>query len=363
MGVRHLAEADIPKAADLYWTFLAKEEGTAPPSVWSSFRELYFANPLVDRGFPSLVYEDNSGRIVGFLGVIGRNLSICGRSIRSAFGGNLVVHPDARSSFAAARLLDVYTKGPYDLLQADSANDNGRRLLDRLGFRTIPALNIHWVRPLRPAHYLAYYGSRTTGPLASTVKLAAKPFCSIADAIAERLPGSPLRLTKSTLKAGELDIDMHLHCMAEFRKGYSMWAEYDADSLKWLLDYMDRTPRRGRLRKLFLRNDTEQIVGYYVYYVQPGGIGEVIQIGGDPRFTKLVLDHLLADAMEHGVIALHGVVDLRRMADFSDKGCFFTCRGGWALAYSKTPELLDVLERGDALLSRLDGEWCLHPGI
>jgi len=363
MGVRQLAEADIPKVTDLYWNYLLNGKGSAPPTVWSSFRELYFANPLVDSGYPSLVYEDNKGRIVGFLGVIGRNLSVCGKPIRSAFGGNLVVHPDARSSFAAARLLDVYMKGPYDLLQADSANDNGRRLLDRLGFRTVPALNIHWARPLRPAHYVAYYGSRVAGPLASTVKLAAKPFCWVADGIAGRLPGSLFRLTKSDLHAEELGIDMHLQCMAEFRKGYSLWAEYDAASLKWLLDYMDRTPRRGRLRKVFLRDDSQKIVGYYVYYVQPGGVGEVIQIGSDPKLTKQVLDHLLSDAMERGVIALHGVVDPRRMADFSDKGCFFTCRGGWALAHSRNPEILDLLERGDALLTRLDGEWCLHPGL
>jgi hypothetical protein len=51
------------------------------------------------------------------------------------------------------------------------------------------------------------------------------------------------------------------------------------------------------------------------------------------------------------------------MADFSDKSCFFTCRGGWAVAHSRKPEILEVLERGDAFLSRLDGEWCLNPGV
>lgn len=362
MGVRHLAEADIPKAADLYWAYLRDGKGSAPPAVCASFRELYFDNPLVDSEFPSLVYEDNTGRIVGFLGVISRKLSIAGKPIRSAFGGNLVVHPDARSSFAAARLLDIYKKGPYELLQADSANDNGRKLLDRMGFRTVPALNIHWARPLRPASFVAYYGSRIAGTLAPALRIAAKPFCSLVDTIAARLP-TPFRLMKSKLHATELDLEMHLQCMTEFRKGYSIWAEYDPRSLKWLLDYMNRTANRGKLRKLFLRDDRQKIVGYYVYYVKPGGVGEVVQLCGDPQFTKPILDHLFNDAMEHGSLALHGVVDPRRMADFSDKGCFFTCKGGWALAYSRNSEILEVLERGDALLTRLDGEWCLHPAL
>jgi hypothetical protein len=50
------------------------------------------------------------------------------------------------------------------------------------------------------------------------------------------------------------------------------------------------------------------------------------------------------------------------MADFSDKNCFFTRRGGWTVANSSKPELLEFLDRGDAFLSRLDGERCLCLG-
>jgi hypothetical protein len=47
------------------------------------------------------------------------------------------------------------------------------------------------------------------------------------------------------------------------------------------------------------------------------------------------------------------------MGDFSEKNCFFACRGGWTVAHSRNPEILEALNRGDAFLSRLDGEWCL----
>ncbi len=56
------------------------------------------------------------------------------------------------------------------------------------------------------------------------------------------------------------------------------------------------------------------------------------------------------------------VVQTRFMADFSDKNCFFTRRGGWTVANSSKPELLEFLDRGDAFLSRLDGERCLCLG-
>ena len=125
---------------------------------------------------------------------------------------------------------------------------------------------------------------------------------------------------------------------------------------------MDRMQARGDLRKVVLRDDSQKILGWYVYYLKPGAVGEVVQIGGEWQFTKNILDHLFYDAWNHGVIALHGVVQSHWMAGLSYKNCFFTCRGGWTLAHSRKPELLELLNRGDVFLSRLDGEWYLGFG-
>jgi hypothetical protein len=184
----------------------------------------------------------------------------------------------------------------------------------------------------------------------------------VLDGAAARLSGSPFHQTKSAFHGSELDLETLLQCLVEFRKGYSLWPEYDIQSLQWLFSFIEHRPSRGTLRKIVVRDGSQKIVGWYIYYVNPGGVGEVVQVGGDPKSTKDVLGHLFYDAWERGLIALHGVLDTRRMADFSDMNCFFTCRGGWAVAHSRKPEVLEALERGDALLTRLDGEWCLNPG-
>jgi hypothetical protein len=361
--VRPFVEGDIPQVADLYWTFLRHRKGPAPPAVRSFFQELYFTNPWIDSTPSSLVYEGESGRIVGFLGVIRRKMSVCGQPIRVAFGGNFVVHPEARSTLAGLRLLGAYMAGDQDLSQTDSANDISRNLLERLGFRTILPFSIHWARPLRPGHYAVYAMSRLTGPvLSASLKFAAKPFCSVVDSMAARLSFSPFRQTEPPLHAAELDVETLLHCLERFRSGYSLWPEYDVHSLKWLLTFMDRMQAHGDLRKVVLRDDSQKILGWYLYYLKPGAVGEVVQIGGERQFTKDILDHLFYDAWNHGVIALHGVVHSRLMDDFSEKNCFFTCRGGWTVAHSRKPELLELLNSGDAFLSRLDGEWCLGLG-
>jgi hypothetical protein len=116
------------------------------------------------------------------------------------------------------------------------------------------------------------------------------------------------------------------------------------------------------VRKLVLRDESGALVGWYIYYRSPDGLGEVVQLGGARQRIKEVLDHLFQDAGEYGVIALHGIVERRYMADLSEKNCFFTCRGGWMVAHSRRPGFLEMLNSGDAFLTRLDGEWCLGFG-
>ncbi len=363
MGVRPLAEADIPQVADLYWNYMRRRKGRVPPSLLPLFHELFFVSPFSKRELPSLVYEESGGKVVGFVARSVRKMSFGGQSIGVVFGGSLVVHPDFRSGLAAPRLVQRFMATDHDLTVVDSANNISKNVLGRMGYSVVPALNVHWRRPLRPSQYALYGLSVTADSTPVTVlQFAAKPFCSLADRVASKLPASPFRQVKPRLKGGELDIETLLQCMVEFRKGYSLWPEYTADSLRWLFGFMESRPARGALRKVLLRDERDNIVGWYIYYVKPGAVGEVVQIGGDLKLTKDILDHLFWDALERGVIGLHGIVDSRRTPDFSDKGCFFTCRGGWILAYSRDPEMMKALERGDAFFTRLDGEWCLDPG-
>jgi hypothetical protein len=363
MAVRPLAEADLPRVVELYWKYMRRRDGDPPAALHHTFRELYFTNPFVESTFPPLVYEGKDGTIVGFLGTIVRKMMLAGQPIRVAFGGNLVVHPDSRSNLAAPRLLGTFMAGSQDLSLTDSANDLSRKLIERLGFRAIPAMNVHYVRPLKPSQYGVYALSRATGPALSTgIKILSKPFCLLADSLAARLSFSPFHQNGSALRGSELTEEALMQCMTQFRGGYSLWPEYNVDSLKWLLGFMSDMPARGTLRKILVRDDKDNIVGWYIYYVRPGAIGEVVQVGGDPKLMKKILDHFFHDAWQQGVVGVHGVVTMQRMADYSDKNCLFTCRGGWALAHSRRPELIEALERGEGFLSRLDGEWCLDPG-
>jgi len=362
LGVRPFLEKDIAQVADLWWNFLRRGKGPAPPAVLPYFHELYFADhPWLDCAVPSLVHESKGGRIDGFLGVIRRKMSACGETIRVALGGNFVVHPEARCGPAGLRLLERYAEGDQDLSLSDSANDASRMLLERLGFQTIVPLSVSWARALRPSAYAVHVISALTRPsLFASLRFAAEPFCALVDNVGARLRMSLFRQIESPLRASKLDAETLLRCLSEFCGGYSLLPEYDLRSLKGLLSFMERMHPGAELRKTILRDDGNRILGWYLYYLKPGRVGQVVQIGSERQFTKDVLDHLFYDAWSRGAIGLHGVVQSNRMGEFSEKNCFFTCRSGWTIANSPRHDLLDMLNAGDVFLSRLDGEWCLN---
>jgi Acetyltransferase (GNAT) family len=359
MSVRPLAESDVPQVADLYWKVLRKRGGPHPPPVEIFLRELYFKNPWTDNSIPSLVY-DEKGVIAGFLGVIPRKMCFRGEPVRVAFGGNFVVHPEFRNSLAGLHLLRTYMAGPQDLSQTDSANDTSRALLERLGFTTILPFSGHWIRLLKPTRSIAYGLSQfNQSAWLAAIEFAYKPICNLADRFISTVAGSPFRISESRLQAKDLDVETLLSCFTKFRGRCSLWPAYDAASLSWLLEFMERMRGYGEnLRKRVLYDENGELVGWYIYYPSLGRVAEVAQIGGAKKWIKEVLDHLFWDAYDHGAIALRGTINPQLVSDFSARNCFFLFRGDWTLAWSREPTLLEVLKTGDAFLSRLDGDWC-----
>lgn len=73
-----------------------------------------------------------------------------------------------------------------------------------------------------------------------------------------------------------------------------------------------------------------------------------------------VVDHLFDHALRRGAAAVSGQMDPAAFQALSAKGCIFHHDGrSWFLIHSRHPEVLRSIDRGDAFLSRLEGEWCI----
>ncbi len=361
-GVRAFIQDDIPQVAALKWRFLHNGNGSAPPAMESYIRELFFHGPFAEKTLPSLVYENEHGRVVGFLGVLRRSMSSHAKPIEAAVATSLVVDPDSRTTMAGLKLVNWFLSGKQDLAMTDTANQVTQQIWARLGGRTVALYTMHWSRPLRPALYAVYGASRFgKGRLSGAFALGCKPICKIVDAIAARLPSSPFRQTSRLISEEELTAEALVACLRDFPASHSLRPEYETESAGWLLDFMARMNAYGSLRKVLLRNRENKIIGWYLYCLRRGGVGEVVQVGAAHSSFAVVLDHLFYDAWSHDAIALHGRLDSRLSQESLGRYCFYF-PGNRLLVHSRDPELTRQIQNGSAFLTRLDGEWCLRFG-
>jgi hypothetical protein len=358
-SVRRFVEDDIPQVAELHRRIFRTAE--AAPMGWlESYRRYFsdvFLNEALCNGGPaSLVYE-NGGQIYGFLGVMPRRMVFRGTPVLMAVCSQFVVDPAERGQ-VGLRMLKRCFEGPQDLSITDEAGDNTRKIWEWCGGSTALPYSIHWLRPLRPAQAaLALLRRR---PSVARLASASAPLARMVDALATRLLPGPFRLSPPPGSREELDETTLLACLPELAASRSLGPDYDPRSAAWVVGRSRRREDLGRFRKMLVRDRDQNISGWFIYCVKRGGIGEVLQIAAKSHRVGQVLDHLLHDALQQGAAGLSGRLEPAFAPELSDKYCLLYRPGWWTLVHSKKPELLHAIQRGDAFLTRLEGEWCLR---
>src|SRR5258708_24849747 len=147
--IRAFVQDDIPTVAEVNWRVLQGQRGPHPPSLEEYLRQLFFQNPWFDSSIGSLVYEQGQ-RVVGFLGIVPRPMSVNGKCIQAAFGSGLVVHPESRWALAGLQLLAAFMEGKQDMAMTDTASALGQQTWAGFGGRTYAAYGRQWGQRLRP---------------------------------------------------------------------------------------------------------------------------------------------------------------------------------------------------------------------
>ena len=351
--VRSLQRDDIPQLVALSQGLFPHGQ-RAGDALAAYFERIFFHNPWVDAELPSLVYEDEKGRVGGFVGVVPRRMLFRGEPIRVAVSTQLMVYP-RYGGLVGGRLMRQLLSGPQALTLTDDANDAARRLWERLGGECPPIYGLRWTRPVRPPRYAAQRSLR--GPVGRGVAFALRPLLAAADAIVTALPGATrLGPPQGTLEP--LDAPTLVAHLEEVAGGRALRPVYDAASLQWLFDQLREKAICGPLRQALVRASTGEVAGWFVYCLKPGGTGEVIQVTARRSAEKLVLRSLLWDAWRHGACALAGRVEPWLVEALRGRNwAVLRWLHQWTLVHSPRPEILHAIERGDAVLSHLDGEW------
>jgi hypothetical protein len=268
-----------------------------------------------------------------------------------------VVDPAGRGQ-VGLRMLKQCFAGPQDLSVTDEAGDNTRTIWEWCGGETVLPYSMRWTRPLRPAQLaLSVCAERESFAFLAG---ASAPVARIVDAVVARLGPATLRLSPPRGSREELDEATFLACLPDVAGGRSLGPEYDPRSAAWAIERASRRPDHGRVRKLVVRNEDLGISGWFVYCVSRDRIGEVLQVAARPREVGQVLDHLFDDAMQQGAVAVSGRLEPALVAALSERRALFHRGSHWTLVHSTNAELRHAVHRGDAFLTRLEGEWCLR---
>ncbi len=244
-SIRPFAPDDIPAVVALRRKAFQHSAHPTAEALSDYLEEVFFRNPWRDAALGSLVYVDAQGRIVGFLGVVPRQATFQGQPIRVAVGTQLMVDRDARG-LASFELMKAFLSGPQDLAFSDVANDLSRRMWEALGGGPSLLQSLHWTQPLRRGRFY-------TGLLAQRLRVRGlgwglRPLSWAVDALAggwasahglEEVPLTP------TLMAAHLP---------ELLGHVKLRPRYDEGSLRWLLDHLVTTGRRGELHRVAVRS-------------------------------------------------------------------------------------------------------------
>jgi hypothetical protein len=356
--VRPFHERDIPYVAELHRTVF----GIALPPSETLERNYH---PYLTAFIPerttqhpqlhSLVYEDRRDGIIGFLGVKPQPMRMRETSIQAAVSSQFVVDARFRSTMAGIQLLRTFLAGPQDLSIADEASPHSQSLWRGLGGSTASFQSISWARVLRPAQF---WNSRMDGQPSSRLWNAMmKPALRLGDRLLTAMPGNPFHLLPTGEFASDPSMDELLSCIREVSLRRTLRPVYEFRSFERMLSTLDGYRKYGPLRIRAIRNSRGKIEGWFIYHAKHGGLGEVLQVGATESAQGRILDQLFLDAWQQGVAALSGRLQEDLLEDLRRRKCLFHHRGYWTLVHSRNREILDIIHRGDAWLTRLEGEW------
>jgi GNAT superfamily N-acetyltransferase len=349
--IRPLAREDLPQIAAIYGEFVEYAPASLPGLV-AFFERLLFADPFADPEIPAWVYEDPDAGVIGLRCVHARRFLFEERPVRVASAGPMVVHPGHRRKGIATQLVARYFEGPQEISAGDRAIDAVHSVWERLGTVTWTAASLGWGFTLTPVGRAAATLGRRTAR--RDLPPGARPLSRLDALAGRRRAPAP--------ESGTIEVLANRDLVGLLRRldgQFPLRPDYDEAYLEWLFGTMELV-NLGKLVRRLVRDDDGEPLGAYVMYVNPHWRAYVMQVAATQENAGLVLDHLLHDAAGHGAVEVQGRFEPHLIPHLRRRRCRLI-HPDWAHVKTDDPVLRSAVLAGDALLSRLDGEWWMRP--
>ena len=290
---------------------------------------------------------------MGFIGSSVRHVRLDGEPLRAAYASHLVADPDFPNRTIGLFLLRAFLRGPQDLTLTDTATVQARALWIGLGSVPLHHLATGWLQPLRPIGAVSAIGRSRGGRFALAAR-ALDPLARLLDHGTGRIAGEARSARAESIGEEELTPAAVLEHLAECARPARLVPGYDERFLAWLFRELAVGGARGEARFHLVRN-RGAVVGWYVYYLEPGGLCRVLQVMTRERHSDLVVGELYRDAYAGGASALYGRLEPHTSEAVLRRGALLRPIPR-ALVHTRRSDAADALQRGESALSWLDGE-------
>lgn len=351
MAIRPMEQGDLPKVAAL----IALVSESRPSIDLARFvDQTFFAQPWADPEIPSLVYVED-GEVLGTIAASVRKMRFDNRPVRMVCSGFLYAHPSVRHQGGGAQLLRALLSGPQELTITDTATDTVRRMWESLGGRTVHLCCLSFVRIFRPWRLGAdrLVGKRLHTRSTSMLGPVLRPL----DYVTTRAARSVFQPSVATGAVETLTPASMMEHLDEVTATVRLHTQYDEQYLRWLFGQLAGINNTKHNWCELVRKGGRAI-GWHVCQLQPGGWYRVLQIAAVRREVQTVMEHLFSGAWKRGATAVVGRLESPLVAPLERQAGLVTyAQTGRMLIHARDDAITAAVLSGDALLTRLDGEW------
>ncbi|WP_421591686.1 hypothetical protein [Shinella sp. M27] len=356
-SVRSFEAGDVEAVASLFQRLLRKSGEPANDDLKTYLQTLFLGEASHDTGLFSRVHVRADGTVSGFLGVLPVEMEFEGRRLLAANCGTFASDDRDSDPFAGARLLRDALSGPQDLSFSETSNDVSTDMWRSMRAGVLASYSLEWLRILKPASFALE---------AAAAKISAarllSPFAKLGDAIlcrhGDRQTWShyaPLAGKADAFEATAADNAEFAALCRDLVTQFPLRPVWDQTTLEGMLGHAERKALHGERIQHIVRTRTGKPIGLYLYYGNPGSIGRAVQVMAAPAQEPIVIDCLIRNAYERGLVAIRGRTQPQLLQAMIGKKCAFL-HASSTVVHAREPAILAALTNGQPFLNGLAGE-------
>jgi len=323
-------------------------------ALTKQLQTVFLDNPWRDHGVESLVFETPEGTILGFGGMIGRPMRMCGEPLLAAVSSQTMVDPEARQQGIALAILRNCLDGPQDLLFADQANAAFSHLLETLGGVTIKEIGLQWCYPLRPLRWSA--GLLDKAPALKWSLRFARPILHGLDYLSARATRSKHTPPKN-YQEEPLTTEQLFARLGGVIEHYDLAPEYNLKGLEWAISLLGQGfSSKEHLEARRVVGPEGETRGFFLAIINPGRVTTAVQFWATFSGFEDTMSELLNIARENQCLAVKGRLQPEFMTNFATAPGSLSVSPNRVTLVTTRPDLLTCIREGRAWLTYLDGE-------